>query len=143
MAEKTITIESLEKRSFSELQRVWRSLNLRDPPRVRRRILAGLLAYKLQEKNQCAAPSDLARRLKQIAGADGREPNVAAAEQQIKPGTRLQRMWKNELHEVTALGANFSYRGRIYDNLSVIAREITGTRWSGPAFFGLRNKEAA
>ncbi len=60
------------------------------------------------------------------------------AEPRIKPGTRLVRVWQGSLHEVTVLDAGFSYRGQTYASLSVIARQITGTRWSGPQFFGLK-----
>ncbi len=56
----------------------------------------------------------------------------------IKLGTRLIRQWQGETHEVTAIDAGFAYRGKHYLSLSEIARLITGTRWSGPVFFGLR-----
>jgi hypothetical protein len=51
---------------------------------------------------------------------------------------RLLRMWRGEMHEVIATGNGYLYRGQIYSSLSKIAREITGTRWSGPLFFGVR-----
>jgi hypothetical protein len=54
-------------------------------------------------------------------------------------GTRLIREWDGERHEVITLKIGFEYQGRQYKSLSAIAREITGTRWNGPAFFGLRN----
>ena len=55
------------------------------------------------------------------------------------PGTRLVREWQGRTHQVTVLPAGrFDFEGRSYRSLSAIAREITGTRWSGPAFFGLR-----
>ena len=53
-------------------------------------------------------------------------------------GTRLLRMWRGEMHEVIATGNGYLYRGQTYSSLSKIAREITGTRWSGPLFFGVR-----
>jgi len=59
---------------------------------------------------------------------------------QLKPGTRLIREWKSEHHEVTILETSFAYRGQQYGSLTEIARLITGTHWSGPAFFGLRKR---
>jgi hypothetical protein len=56
----------------------------------------------------------------------------------LHPGARLLREWGNTTHEVTVTETGFTYRSRAYKSLSQIAREITGTRWSGPAFFGVK-----
>ena len=56
----------------------------------------------------------------------------------IKPGTRFIRQWKDQIHIVNAEEGNYEYRGARYGSLSEIARLITGTRWSGPLFFGLK-----
>lgn len=58
----------------------------------------------------------------------------------IKPGTRLVRQWKEQVHVVEVEAEGYAYRGSRYENLSEIARLITGTRWPGPLFFGLRSK---
>ena len=55
----------------------------------------------------------------------------------LKPGTRLLRAWRGTTYTVTVADPGFIYEGRTYSSLSVVAREITGTPWSGPAFFGL------
>ncbi len=55
----------------------------------------------------------------------------------LHPGARLLREWGSKTHEVTVTDCGFTYRGKTYKSLSAIAREITGSRWSGPAFFGL------
>ena len=60
----------------------------------------------------------------------------------LKPGTRLIREWEGEAHEVTVLEKGFRWRGQKYASLSPIAREITGTRWSGPRFFGLKSSSS-
>ena len=70
----------------------------------------------------------------------GRTPS-ASFKSELKPGTALHKTWHGELHEVMVLPLGFGYRGKTYGSLSKIAREITGTRWSGPAFFGLKKKE--
>jgi hypothetical protein len=56
----------------------------------------------------------------------------------IKPGAILVRQWKGQSHRVTVLEDGFAYQGKPYESLSEIARLITGTRWNGPKFFGLR-----
>lgn len=137
-------LEYLETCEFSDLKRLWREEGLGTPPKIRRRLMAGLLAYHIQAKVLGGLSPQTARRLQQIAGESGRAPDVSRiVEIRIKPGTRLQRVWKNELHEATAIEKGFAYRGKTYASLSVIARTITGTRWSGPAFFGLRDKPDA
>jgi hypothetical protein len=55
----------------------------------------------------------------------------------VKEGTRLRRVWKGEVHEVVVTKHGFEYCGASYKSLSIIARQITQTRWSGPAFFGV------
>ena len=57
----------------------------------------------------------------------------------LTPGTRLMRQWQNRTHHVTVLADGFDYEGARYRSLSAIARRITGTPWSGPAFFGLKS----
>jgi Protein of unknown function (DUF2924) len=59
----------------------------------------------------------------------------------IKPGTRLVRQWQNQTHVVEIAAAGYEYRGARYESLSEIARLITGTRWSGPLFLGLKTKQ--
>ena len=58
----------------------------------------------------------------------------------IKPGSVLVREWKRKSHRVVVLADGFAYDGRTFANLSEIAGFITGTRWNGPRFFGLRPK---
>jgi len=59
----------------------------------------------------------------------------------IKAGAVLVRKWKGHSHRVSVLDEGFTYEGKTYDSLSVIARLITGTRWNGPRFFGLRGEK--
>ncbi len=58
----------------------------------------------------------------------------------IKPGSELVRTWKGATHRVQVKGDGFAYNGRPYSSLSEIASHITGTKWNGPLFFGLRSK---
>ena len=56
----------------------------------------------------------------------------------IKPGSELVRVWNEQTHRVTVLAKGFAYQGEVFTSLSEIANRITGTRWNGPKFFGLR-----
>jgi hypothetical protein len=130
----------LETLGTPALQQRWRELiGTEPPPYARSEILRLGIAHHLQAKAYGGLSKAIQRRLLRLAArprpTEGAAP-VAAP--RIKPGTRLLRRWRGEVHEVTALDRGFQYRGSSYVSLSEIARTITGTRWSGPAFFGLR-----
>ena len=63
---------------------------------------------------------------------------LTVGQQRIKPGTRLLRQWNGKTHQVMVVEGGFEYEGECYKSLSAIARLITGTRWSGPLFFGVK-----
>jgi hypothetical protein len=129
-----------------QLRVKWRTtLKQPAPPHLRKQLLVPLLAYKLQEQAYGGLKPHVRRRLRELAvrfAADPRQdaPKLAGPAR-IKPGTRLIREWQGESHHVTVSESGFEYRGRGYASLSEIARSITGTRWSGPLFFGLRRSE--
>jgi hypothetical protein len=131
-----------------ELRKLWRELFQNPPhPKLRRELLIPILAYRLQEKALGGMKPSIARRLRTIADelASGRR-NPRNSQLAPRPGTRMVRQWQGKLHEVVTLESGYSYEGQKYTSLSEIARAITGTRWSGPAFFGLkkrRTEEAA
>ncbi len=129
----------LEKLRRDQLLAIWREHFEEAPPaRLRKELMVPLLAYRMQERTHGGLSQRARQRLREIA--DGRRASGPAAGSTYKAGTRLVRSWKGELHQVTVTEHDFEYRGTRYATLSVIAREITGTRWSGPAFFGLREK---
>lgn len=64
---------------------------------------------------------------------------AAAGPVSLAPGTRLLREWQGRTHHVTVVAGGFEYEGKVWRSLSAIARSITGTAWSGPAFFGLKS----
>ncbi len=80
------------------------------------------------------------RRLESLAEAyrQGRPPPALPLSRRLRPGTTLIKEWRGISHTVMALEDGFAYLGKRYKSLSEIARAITGTRWNGPAFFGLR-----
>jgi hypothetical protein len=59
----------------------------------------------------------------------------------LRPGTVLGREWQGEMHRVVVLADGFSWNGKTYPSLSKVVRAITGTRWNGPKFFGLRKRQ--
>jgi hypothetical protein len=124
-----------------DLAQRFRELYGRPPPRyVHRGLLLRAVAHRVQENAQGGPNPALRRRLARLADELRRTGRIAVGSRPlVKPGTRLLREWQGETHTVTVLENGFEYRGERHDSLSVIARAITGTRWSGPAFFGLRN----
>lgn len=108
-------------------------------PSLRREILIPILAYRLQELAFGGLKPSVARRLEELAQSRPKG-SATPASPSLKPGTRLVREWRGKLHEVSVLPDGYEYGHNTYRSLSEIARLITGTRWSGPAFFGIRNR---
>ena len=134
----TPKFDTLSKLKREALVPVWREhFNEDPPPRLRKELMVPLLAYRIQEREHGGLSQAVRRRLKELAE---REEGKKRSGSSYQPGTRLVRSWKGELHEVTVAEHGFEYRGRRFATLSVIAREITGTRWSGPVFFGIREQ---
>lgn len=124
------------------LRALWRDLFGHLPHRkLRRELLIPILAYRLQERAFGGLKSSTARRLHAIAEeiGGGKKP-ASSCSFGPRPGTRMVRQWQGKLYEVVTLEAGFIYDGQKYRSLSEIARAITGTRWSGPAFFGLKKR---
>ena len=105
-----------------------------------RELMIQAIAYRIQE-NMFGGLSRAARMKLAAAkeGSAGARADRAKVQHRVKPGTRFLREWQGQTHEVTATtDGRFFYSDRTYRSLSEIARQITGTRWSGPAFFGLK-----
>ena len=92
------------------------------------------IAYEIQVKAFGGLPVRTKRALKAAVKADGKPAPPPLPGR----GTRLVREWHGRLHEVEVLDDSYLYRGEGYRSLSAIARAITGTKWSGPRFFALR-----
>jgi hypothetical protein len=125
--------------SRAELEERFRALfQCSPPPSTHRALLIRAVAHRLQEQAQGGPHRALHRRLNRLATqfAAGGTP-ARPARNQLKPGTRLLREWQGHTHRVTVTEDGYVYRGTRYRSLSAIARAITGTRWSGPAFFGM------
>lgn len=114
-------------------------------PKMRRPLAALLLRFHEQETAHGGlSPVVEAYLASLLPKSRGRGPQAAPAPvRRLKPGTRLLRAWRGQTYTVTVADPGFLYEGQTYSSLSVIAREITGTPWSGPAFFGLLKKAKA
>lgn len=123
----------------------WRQLYEKKPPAgIRREVLIPFLAYRIQENAEgglsVAARAMLKSAMRQMQHSQSSEGSIP--QPRMKPGTRVIRRWKGEIHEVDVTETAYQYRDHKYRSLSEIARKITGTRWSGPAFFGLRKSRS-
>lgn len=123
------------------LKATWRDLFAAEPPPYNRKFLESRLAYRIQELAYGGLKPETLKRL--AALAEELEPRRSGARKDNLPvtGTRLLREWQGEQHIATVLTDGFEYQGRPYKSLSAIARSITGTRWNGWLFFGLRSQK--
>ena len=138
----TEQIGVFEALSIEQLRSRWTEAYAMPPPaHSRREFVVRGLAHRLQEDALGGLAPGLRRRLVQLAVAlENGGGDQFFTVPRIKPGTRLLRQWHGAIHQVTVLETGFAYRGERYLSLSAIARAITGTRWSGPAFFGLKTR---
>ncbi|MEQ8440548.1 MAG: DUF2924 domain-containing protein [Alphaproteobacteria bacterium] len=134
-------LAALPELSPDELKRRWEELYGRPPsPKTRRALMIRAIAYRMQERALGGLSTSARKRLAQIAEdiRQGRAPDMATTS--IKPGTRLLREWQGVTYEVIVLEKGVQFQGTAWASLSAVAREITGTRWSGPLFFGLKER---
>jgi hypothetical protein len=137
-------VAALKTTPTSDLKAKWRELFDREPPPYNRRYLESRLAYRIQELAFGGLKPETVARLEALAQEiDAGDPRKRRRRAQDRPatGTRLIREWQGIEHCVTVRDDGFEYEGRPYESLSAIARAITGTRWNGPLFFGLRNRQ--
>src|SRR6202047_4050942 len=125
-----------------ELRGEWRRLHRMPPPmRLSRDLLIRGIIYQLQERAYGGLSKAAARKLAQAAAGP---PRRGAAKPtppgSLRPGTRLVREWHGVTHTALIHADGIEWRGQRYSSLSVVARKITGARWSGPRFFGLRRQ---
>jgi len=123
--------------SCAELQDRWAKLTGRPVPRLSVAMLRLALGYEIQAR----AKGGLSRTVRrQLDGFGDARPRAIP----LAPGLRLVREWQGKVHVVTVDDAGaIHWNGQCWKSLSEVARTITGTRWSGPAFFGLKQPKAA
>lgn len=123
-----------------ELLALWQELFTNPAhPRLCRSLMIPILAYRIQEQAYGGLKSSTHKRLQKLATElEQNQKTPSPLAPQLKTGTKLLRQWQGQMHEVLVADEGFEYRGKRYDSLSEIARQITGTRRSGPLFFGVK-----
>ena len=124
------------------LRQQWRDLFDSEPPLYNRRFLESRLAYRIQELAYGGLKPETVERLEALGEQFATGKRISRGDDGRRPiaGTRLIREWQGVEHCVTVRDADYEYQGRPYRSLSAVARAITGTRWNGWVFFGLRNQ---
>jgi len=145
----TETIEQLRQLSREELIKKWKKLfKTNSPQHARNEFLIKHIVWELQAKEQGGYSAQTKKQLEKLADKlvkkqeineeDMKETCRQSSVLEIKAGTKLIREYKDEKHEVIALDKGFEYKKKPYKSLSAIANEITGTRWNGKVFFGVK-----
>ena len=138
-------VAALKKMPTAELKQQWQQLFETQAPPYNRRFLESRLAYRIQELAYGGLKPETVKRLEALGEQfDGGNITVRRIRADDKPmvGTRLIREYQGVEHTVTVLKDGYEWQGRPYQSLSAIARAITGTRWNGWVFFGLKNRRA-
>ena len=133
-------LTALATMSPAQLVAEWQRVLKSPAPAMTPDLLRRGIAYRLQEQVHGGLKPSVIRELERIGGQSDRTAPVAVAGLHIKPGTRLVRDWGGATHHVLVDEQGFSYRDQCYSSLSEIAATITGTKWSGPRFFGLTGR---
>lgn len=153
-----LDLSSLPGMSLAQLREAWARHMGRARAPVQKRLLVRELAWRTQERTHGGMDRQTHRLLREAmrkavaTRTDRKDPQESDPRPRqrsrsqpptLPASSRLVRTWRGTAHEVHVLegGRSFRYQGRTYASLSEIAREITGTRWSGPRFFGLVSRE--
>ncbi len=139
LADELARLPSLDR---SALIAAWKTAYGAELPRnISQPLMLRALAYRMQAQALGGLKSSMQRYLMKIA-EDGHASRAAIPVTQVKSGTRLLREWHGVSHEVTVLDDGVHYKGQRYRSLSQVAQQITGAKWSGPLFFGLKKGAA-
>jgi hypothetical protein len=112
------------------------------PKGLPRDLLVRSIAWQMQAKEHGGMPRETLRQLEKLAAQLATSGDLELErEVRLKPGTRLVREWRGQTYRVEVLASGYLMDERRYASLSHVARAITGTRWSGPRFFGLKQRE--
>jgi Protein of unknown function (DUF2924) len=135
-------IAALAEATTMDLKSRWRVVySTEPPPRISRALLTRAIAYRMQETAFGGLKPSTRRLLTKVAAdASVRRPIEVTPKPTLKPGTVLLRNWHGTEHQVIVREHGVEFQGRQYKSLSEVAQRITGSKWSGPRFFGLKAK---
>jgi hypothetical protein len=141
-ADLAVKLAALSEMASDDLRDEWRRLYRSQPPkRTSRHLMVLAISWKLQERVYGGLTAAQKRKLAGLADELRENGDLSGGPAiRVKPGSKLVREWRGETHTVLVLEDGFEWQGKRHPSLSSIAREITGTQWSGPRFFGLRRK---
>ncbi len=124
--------------SRQDLSNLWFKQFKHPPPKgVKRGLLERAASYKLQSRRHGGLNPRTLRTLFSIAS--GRDVKMVVSTPSLNTGTKLVREWHGKTHQVDVTDDGFVWNDKNYKSLSAIAKAITGTKWSGPRFFGVRS----
>jgi len=134
-------LERLLTTPIADLRKRYRELFRTEPPKAfGPDLLRRSVAHRIQEKAYGGLSGPTRRLLDQLVKAAMAKPNGRLElPRRIKPGSELVRTWKGKTYRVMVMADGFAHDGKTFASLSEIASAITGTRWNGPRFFGLRS----
>jgi hypothetical protein len=137
-------LERLPATPIVELRRRYRELFKNEPPKAfGPELLRRSIAHSIQERAYGGMSASTRRLLDQLVKAAIARPDARLdLPRRIKPGSELVRTWNRRTHRITVLEKGFAYEGKTFGSLSEIATSITGTKWNGPRFFGLRSTKS-
>jgi hypothetical protein len=135
-------LDRLKTLSLDELRAEWRQRFASAPPKLRtRELLALALGYRLQAASSGGLSATSRRRVAELARRFAKDRNYSPAPGPVlKAGSAIVREWRGVRYEVRVLEEGFSYEGARFGSLSEVARHITGTKWNGHVFFGLKGR---
>ncbi len=133
-------LAGLESMSLAELRAAWTERLGVEPPKLRTRdLLALALAHRLQVRAHGDLPGPAKRKMAELARRFTEDRSYTPTPGPVlKPGSALIKEWRGVRHEVWVLEQGFSYRGERFGSLSEVAQRITGTKWNGHVFFGMK-----
>jgi hypothetical protein len=133
-------IARLRDLGIPELRNRWRTVFGRHAPsHLPRHLMFRVLAYRMQAEQMGDLAAETIRLLDRPDSVE-RAVERVGHHAEVSPGTVLGREWNGQMHRITVMSDGFAWKGTTYPSLSKIAFAITGTRWNGPKFFGLRDR---
>lgn len=141
-----IEIARLRDLDLKALRKSWQvTVGRSAPAHLPRHLLFAMLAYRVQSNAFGDLDASLIQTLKAAAASTGSAAiakltdKIDQRNQELLPGAILTREWNGHAHRVMVMADGFAFEGKTYDSLSKVALAITGTKWNGPRFFGLRS----